>query len=109
MLETIKRYLRYTSWPIIAAMVALMIFGLLAIRVAERAEATPAGYAQKQAIFACAALVAFVVMTMVLTIAVALVMAPALCSSSFIIVFIIGIIIVTVIIILGVVIVIISG
>ena len=36
MSEGLKKYLRYTSWPIIAAMITLMIFGVLAIRAAEK-------------------------------------------------------------------------
>lgn len=65
MLETAKRYLRYTSWPIIAAMLTVMVFGILAIRVCERADPQLAGQTAKQLRYAIVALVAFVVATMI--------------------------------------------
>ena len=64
MLDTIKRYLRYTSWPIILAMVTLMALGVSAIRVSEQAEGLE-GYASKQMMFALVALAAFVAATVV--------------------------------------------
>jgi len=63
--ETLKRYLRYTSWPIIVAMIALMTIGALAIDVSERADPHMKGFAQKQVIFACVGLAAFVAATLV--------------------------------------------
>ncbi len=35
---TLRMYFRYTSWPIILAMLALMVLGVLAIRVYERSD-----------------------------------------------------------------------
>ena len=65
MSETLQRYLRYTSWPIIAAMVAMMVWGVMAIRVSEQSDPSIAGFAAKQAVFACVAVVAFLVATIV--------------------------------------------
>ncbi len=65
MLETLRRYLRYTSWPIIAAMIALMILGVLAIDASEQADPHMRGFARKQTIFACVALGAFVAATVI--------------------------------------------
>ncbi|MGA2265096.1 MAG: FtsW/RodA/SpoVE family cell cycle protein [Phycisphaerae bacterium] len=62
---TFARYLRYTSWPIIAAMVTLMAWGVTAIHVSEQNDPSIAGFANKQMIFACVALVAFVAATLV--------------------------------------------
>jgi rod shape-determining protein RodA len=62
---TFARYLRYTSWPIIAAMVTLMAWGVTAIHVSEQSDPSIAGFANKQMIFACVALAAFVVATLV--------------------------------------------
>ncbi|MCK4275533.1 MAG: rod shape-determining protein RodA [Phycisphaerae bacterium] len=56
--EIVKRYLRYTSWPIIAAMIALVVVGLTAIDLAS-------GDSLKQAIYACVSLGGFVVATVV--------------------------------------------
>jgi rod shape determining protein RodA len=64
-LETVKRYLRYTSWPIIAAMVALMVWGVMAIRAAEQTDPSIEGLAAKQAVFAVLAVVAFLAATVV--------------------------------------------
>ncbi len=65
MSETFRRYLRYTSWPIIAAMVTLMVWGVTAIRVSEQSDPSIAGFANKQAIFAGVALAAFLAATVV--------------------------------------------
>ena len=65
MLETLKRYLRYTSWPIIAAIVALMVVGVLAISVSEQADPHMKGFARKQVIFACIGAMAFIAATVV--------------------------------------------
>lgn len=64
MLDTVKRYLKYTSWPIILAMIALMAIGVSAIRVSEQAEGLE-GWASKQTMFALLALAAFVAATVV--------------------------------------------
>lgn len=64
MLETAKTYLRYTSWPILLAMITLMVMGVLAIRVSEQADGLE-GYASRQAIFAALGLGAFVAVTLV--------------------------------------------
>jgi cell division protein FtsI/penicillin-binding protein 2 len=60
--ETVRRY---TSWPIIAAMIALMVFGLLAIDVSETADPHMKGFARKQLIFTGLGLFAFVAATVV--------------------------------------------
>ena len=65
MLDTLKTYLKFTSWPIILAMLALMGIGFMAISASERADPTMQGFASKQAIFACVGLLAFVVVTIV--------------------------------------------
>lgn len=65
MLNTLRQYLRYTSWPIIAAMVALIGVGLTAIRVAETVEPWLAGHVVRQSIYAAAGLVGFVLMTVI--------------------------------------------
>ena len=62
---TLKDYLRYTSWPIIAAMAALMIFGILAIDASEQADPSMSGRTSRQIIFTCVGLVAFLVATLV--------------------------------------------
>jgi len=54
----IKKYLRYTSWPIIAAMTALLAIGITAIHVAG-------GPALRQAIYAIVGLSAFAFATIV--------------------------------------------
>jgi len=65
MLDTLRRYLRYTSWPIIAAMLALITVGVLAIGVSERADAHMKGFAQKQVVFAFVGVAVFVAATVV--------------------------------------------
>jgi len=65
MLETLRKYLRYTSWPIIAATITLIVFGILAITASERADPTMKGFARKQTVFAVVGLSAFVVATVV--------------------------------------------
>jgi rod shape-determining protein RodA len=65
MLDTLKTYLKFTSWPIILAMLALMSIGYMAISASERADPNMQGYATKQAIFACVGLLAFVGVTLV--------------------------------------------
>lgn len=61
----LKNYLRYTSWPILASMIALMVIGITAIEVSERADTEMIGNAAKQWKFAVVGLAAFFVMTMV--------------------------------------------
>ena len=63
--KALRQYLRYTSWPIIAAMVALMVAGVLAIRVSEGGDPGLRGYATKQLTFAGMAIAAFVAATLV--------------------------------------------
>jgi len=65
MLETLRTYLRFTSWPIILAMLVLMGIGLMAISASEGADPTMQGYAAKQMAFAAVGLLAFVCMTLV--------------------------------------------
>jgi rod shape-determining protein RodA len=62
---TLKSYLRYTSWPIIAAMVALLVFGILAIDASEQADPSMSGRTSRQIIFTCVGLVAFLLATLV--------------------------------------------
>jgi rod shape-determining protein RodA len=62
---TLRRYLRYTSWPIIASMLALMVMGVLAVRASELAEGELTGFAARQVVYACVALGAFVAATVV--------------------------------------------
>ncbi|MDP7637509.1 MAG: FtsW/RodA/SpoVE family cell cycle protein, partial [Phycisphaerae bacterium] len=63
--DAVGQYLRHTSWPIITAMVALMIFGITAIDVSEKAEATLSGDTAQQMVFGGVGLAAFVVMSVV--------------------------------------------
>ena len=63
--NTLKRYLILTSWPIVVAMIALMVFGIRAIGVSQRAESVPVGFMSKQIIFACLGLGVFLVATLV--------------------------------------------
>lgn len=65
MLEPLKTFLRLTSWPIIAAMLALMVTGLLAVSAAEKADPEMDGHAFKQTLFAGVGLAAFVAITFV--------------------------------------------
>lgn len=60
---TLRTYFRYTSWPIILAMLALMVFGVLAIRVYERSDPSISGFATKQAVLGAIALFGFVTAT----------------------------------------------
>ncbi len=62
--DTLRRYLRYTSWPIIAAMATLMVWGVAAVNVAERATGA-AGYTTRQSIYACMAAVVFLTATVI--------------------------------------------
>ena len=57
-----RQYIRQISWPIVVAMIALMIIGVLAIRVCERADPSIAGKADKQMNFGAAALAGFCIM-----------------------------------------------
>ena len=65
MLDLLKQYLRATSWPIIVAMIALMVMGLMAIEVSERAEQAPLGFSVRQTVWAGVGLGAFVVATVI--------------------------------------------
>lgn len=60
----IGMYLRYTSWPIILAMLGLIGFGVVAIGVAEQADGL-GEYASRQIIYATAGLAAFIVFTII--------------------------------------------
>lgn len=64
MFETLRAYLRYTSWPIILAMLALMAIGIMAIRATEQSEGLD-GYAAKQVMFSMVALGVFIGATIV--------------------------------------------
>jgi len=65
MLDVLRSYLRYTSWPIIAAMLALMAVGVSAIRVAEQADTSLRDFSSSQIVFACLGASAFVLATVV--------------------------------------------
>lgn len=62
--QTLKTYLRYTSWPIILAMVTLMAIGIIAIDVSEQAD-SQSGYAARQVVWAAVGIAVFVVMTVI--------------------------------------------
>jgi len=63
MLDTLRRNLRYTSWPILAATLALMAIGITAISVAQQSDQALHGYAARQIAFACGGLAAFLAAT----------------------------------------------
>jgi len=63
--ETLRQYLRYTSWPIIAAMLGLMVWGICAIHVSEEAAAVTRGHSRIQMIYTIPAIGAFVLMSVV--------------------------------------------
>jgi cell division protein FtsW (lipid II flippase) len=63
--EKFRTYLRHTSFPIIAAMIALMGIGATAIRVAEKADPGAFGYASRHIVFACIGLGVFIAMTII--------------------------------------------
>ena len=63
--STLNNYFRYTSWPIIAAMITLMVIGITAIQVSERADVDMTGFASKQVVFSFIGLGVFVLMTLV--------------------------------------------
>jgi len=65
MLDTARQYLKATSWPIIAAMIALMGIGIAAIGVAERADEAIAGFQARQMGFAVLGMAVFVAATVV--------------------------------------------
>ena len=65
MFLAVKRYLRYTNWPIIAAMLALIVFGVMAIRVSEQANPSIAGQSAKQMKYAAVGLLVFLAATIV--------------------------------------------
>ncbi len=63
--STFKRYFRYTSWPIIIAMIALTVIGIFAIRACELAEGRGTSFSVRQIQWAGVALAAFVIVTIV--------------------------------------------
>ncbi len=63
MLQFLRRYFRWTSWPITLSMIALMGFSLLAVHAAEQADASLRGYTLRQAIWAGMSLAAFLAAT----------------------------------------------
>ncbi len=65
MFEGLRRYLRYTSWPVIGAMVALLIVGVVAIRTSEGVDVTLRGHSGKQIAFGAIGLGVFVVATLI--------------------------------------------
>jgi len=65
MFELLRPYLRWTSWPILAAMVALMSVSLLAVHAAEQADPSLTGYTARQAVWMVVSLAAFFVATVI--------------------------------------------
>ena len=65
MLENLRQFARYTSWPIIAAMLCLMLVGVQAIRVSEQAEGLTTNLALKQMVFAGVGLGVFFALTLI--------------------------------------------
>jgi rod shape-determining protein RodA len=62
---TLERYLRYTSWPIILAMLGLIAYGIAAIHVAQDTDFAAGGHADTQLVWAVVAVGMFVVMTII--------------------------------------------
>jgi len=60
----VKQWLRYTSWPIFAAMVTLMAMGVAAIRASEQADPSMGGFAARQVVFAAVGVGVFFLATM---------------------------------------------
>jgi rod shape determining protein RodA len=71
MLNALRQYLRYTSWPVIMAMVGLMIWGICAIQVSEEAGAlsfargSGSAHWKTQLIYWVPALIVFVLMSII--------------------------------------------
>jgi len=65
MFKTLSRHLRYTSWPIVAAAVALIAIGISAINVSRRIAGGSGQSPTSQAIYAGIALVVFLVAAVV--------------------------------------------
>ncbi|MFW6065693.1 MAG: FtsW/RodA/SpoVE family cell cycle protein, partial [Planctomycetota bacterium] len=63
--EGLKRYFRYTSWPILLATVALMGISLAALRTAELADPGLAGITARQSAYAVAGIVIMIAVTIV--------------------------------------------
>jgi len=63
--DSARHYFRHFSWPIPAAMGALLVISVLAVHLAEQAEGGPTSYARRQALFAVLTVGAFVAGTMV--------------------------------------------
>jgi len=64
MWQRTKTFLARTHWPIVLAMAALMVVGIAAIGVSERAEGAGGGFSTRQTIFAGLGLAVFLGMTM---------------------------------------------
>ncbi|MFP4354592.1 MAG: FtsW/RodA/SpoVE family cell cycle protein [Phycisphaerae bacterium] len=67
MLETLLHNARHTSWPIVIAMICLMLLGVQAIRVSEQADPMmrAGSFSAKQITFAVFGLVSFVAVTFI--------------------------------------------
>lgn len=65
MWESLRAYMRGFRWPIVAAMVSLLIVGVLAVRVAERVDPHTEGITTRQIVWASIGLTAFVAATLV--------------------------------------------
>ena len=65
MFERLRSYLPGVSWPIIAAMLALMVISVLAVRTAEGADPSLKGCTVRQIAYVAVAIVAFAVAAVV--------------------------------------------
>ena len=63
--EVLRNLLKATSWPIVAAMICLIVVGVSALAVCGQSEANMVGFAAKQWKFALLGLAVFVAMTLV--------------------------------------------
>ncbi|MFP4214879.1 MAG: FtsW/RodA/SpoVE family cell cycle protein [Planctomycetota bacterium] len=65
MKAAVRQYLRYTSWPILLAMIGLIVVGVMAISVSERAAGNELHRAKLQMAYAAIGLAVFFVMTFI--------------------------------------------
>ena len=65
MFRTLRQYFHQFCWPIFLAMVVLLVIGISAIRMADRAGGGGGGHMPKQIIFTVVGVTAFFVVTLV--------------------------------------------
>lgn len=63
--ESLKRYFRYTSWPILLATLSLIGIGLAALSTAEAADSELSGITLRQTAYAAAGIVVMIAVTLV--------------------------------------------